>query len=177
MEESFTSILKRGADKGLLLGVYFCIMSVFMIAGENIPLLGLCSTVMMLGVPLLLYYFLRHTYVSQDGLTYHVTLWLEGIVIFTGGGLVLSLLIFCYLRWINPEFIPDQIDRMIEMYNSIDDPRTHEMANVLTTISDSRSYPSSRMFVAQIEVLIIASGLILSGITAFLVRLRTIRYN
>ncbi len=177
MEESLTSIFQRGADKGMVLGVYFCIMSVFMVAGESMPLFGLCSTVMMFGVPLVLYYFLRRTYVSQEGLSYQVNLWLEGVVIFACAGLILSFLIFCYLRWINPEFIPGQIDKMIDMYDSINDPRTHEMATLLRGIKDSRSYPSPHVFVAQLEVLIIASGLILSGIIAMLVRIRTIRKN
>ncbi|MDE6642772.1 MAG: DUF4199 domain-containing protein [Muribaculaceae bacterium] len=172
MEVTVRSIYRRGADNGLLLGLYFCIMFGFSIAGERVQAVGFVSTLMMLGVPFLVYRFLRKTYVEQHGLTQFSALWTQGIIAFAGGGLILAFVVFIYIRFIDPQIIVRQLDSLINVYTEADNQRADDMITVLTNMRDMHLYPSARDIVVQLELLSIFSGSILSMLMSLLVRMK-----
>ena len=82
------SIYRRGADDGLILGIYFSVMSILSMTTQNMPLLSLASLIMFLLVPFVLYRFLRKCYVAEHGLSQFSALWMLGILIVPFGSLI-----------------------------------------------------------------------------------------
>ena len=173
MEETVRSIYRRGADNGLLLGLYFCIIIGFSVDGERVQAVGFISTLMMLGVPFLVYRFLKKTYVEHRGLAQFSALWTQGIIAFAGAGLILAFVVFIYIRFVDPEIILRQLDNLIRIYTEVDNPRADDMITVLTNMRDMHLYPSARDIVVQLELLSIFSGSILSMLMSLLVRMKT----
>lgn len=172
MEERPKSIYRRGADNGMVLGLYFCVMFLSMALSGRVSLLGLLSSAMMFGVPFIIYYFLRKTYVEERGFTIYAALWMQGIIAFAGGGLFLAVMVYCYIRWIDTDFIANQVSMLIDVYGSVDNPRTREMVDIMRQIQSQGAYPSARDVVTQMELAIVFTGSILSMLMALLVRLR-----
>lgn len=174
MEQNERSIYRRGADNGLLLGLYFCIMFAFVVAGERVEAVGIVSTLMMFGVPFLVYRFLRKTFVEQRGLTMFSALWTQGIIAFAGAGLVLSLAVYIYIRFLDPGIVLRQVEKLIEIYSEANTPRAGEMLTVLQNMRDMHLYPSAREIIIQLELLSVFSGSILSMLMALLARMKGI---
>ena len=172
MEQNERSIYRRGADNGLLLGLYFCIMFAFVIIGERMEAVGIISTLMMFGVPFLVYRFLRKTFVEQRGLTMFSALWTQGIIAFAGAGLVLAVAVYVYIRFLDPDIVLRQVDKLIDIYSDADTPRADEMLTVLKNMRDLHLYPSAREIIIQLELLSIFSGSILSMLMSLLVRMK-----
>lgn len=172
MEQNERSIYRRGADNGLLLGLYFCIMFAFVVVGERVEAAGIVSTLMMFGVPFLVYRFLRKTFVEQRGLTMFSALWTQGIIAFAGAGLVLSVAVYVYIRFLDPDIVLRQVEKLIDLYSEANTPRADEMLTVLQNMRDMHLYPTAREIIIQLELLSVFSGSILSMLMALLVRMR-----
>lgn len=172
MEDKPKSIYRYAAEYGLWLGLCFCAMFLCMVWSEDISLLSPVATLLMLSVPVLTYIFLRRTYLHQHGLTMYAALWMEGIVMFALGGLMMVTMIYMYIRWIDPTLMERQVAMLIDVYKPIDTPRSRELTGILEAIRDNDAYPTARDVATQIELLTIFSGSILSMLMSLLVRLR-----
>ncbi len=172
MESQSKSVYLRGAENGIVLGLYFCVMFIAMVAGEKFVLPRLLSSVMMLCVPFLIYLFLRKTYIEEKGYTIYAALWMQGIVSFAGAGIILAVLVYAYLKWGDPEFIPRQVALLIDVYGNNNAPESQKLVKILREMQHRNYYPSPRSIISQLIMLSIFTGSILSMIVALIVRTR-----
>lgn len=161
---------KRGADQGFYFGIYLSVMFIASVAGTGMPLLGLAGMLMALGVPFIIFRFLRRTYIEEQYTSNLSALWMQGIVIFACGALIHSVIAIIYLKWIDPTFIINQIDRVIELYDNLDTPSATTVADTLRRIVSAGAVPSATAIVVEMVWLAIFSGSILSLLMSILVR-------
>ena len=102
------SIFRRAAEGGLTLGALFvCIFLAGSIAGT---LGSLLSLALMVYVPVFVYRRLKSTYFAAHGLMTFSGLWLEGILHFICGSVILALGTLVFLRWIAPDYLSAMVD-------------------------------------------------------------------
>lgn len=101
------SIFRRAAEGGVTLGALFvCIFLAGSVAGTIGSLLSLALIVY---VPVFVYRRLKSTYFAAHGLMTFSGLWLEGILHFICGAIILALGSLIFLRWIVPDYLPDMV--------------------------------------------------------------------
>ena len=83
-----SSPYRRGAVYGVPFGLYLTALFFAISYTFDIPLLGPVSFLLMLGVPFMIYGFLRRSFVEDRGTTIYSSLWMEGIAIFFFGGML-----------------------------------------------------------------------------------------
>lgn len=101
------SIFRRAAEGGVTLGALFvCIFLAGSVAGTVGSLMALALIVY---VPVFVYRRLKSTYFAAHGMMTFSGLWLEGILHFVCGAIILALGALIFLRWIMPDYLPDMI--------------------------------------------------------------------
>lgn len=169
------NIFHRGAEHGLIVGLYLILLSWMMLMGIDYGFMNLLSLAMLAGLPVMLFIMLRRTFVREQGRSLLSGLWLEGIASFICGSLIFALAAYAYLRWINPGFIVEQVSEAIRLYDSIDDEQAKEVVTVLKQIEKARAYPTPQQIVLQLGLFITFAGSILSLLTASFLKIRGFR--
>lgn len=116
MKSNNNQILYYAMQAGLVLGLFWTVKYLFVITGETHPLLSVTGTLLSFGTPLLLFYFLVK-YNSE---------WADGkmdfrhgvqfsILLFFFASLLESMVVLLHVKWINPLFIANIYDGMIEI--------------------------------------------------------------
>lgn len=172
MKERPKSVYRRGADDGIVLGVYFCVLFATVVISEKNEAMSLLTCLLMFGVLPLLFFFLWRSYRNDNYTTTYSALWMEGIVGFAGGGLILATGVYCYIRFLDPLFLQRQFDMMIDVYGNVDNPRTREMVDILRTMKEYNIYPRPRDILVQLILMTVFTGSLASMLTALLVKLR-----
>lgn len=117
------ALFRRGADDGFLLGLYFSALFFAMVYSMAVPLLSMAALALMAGVPVVIYKFLRRSYVAEYGTTRFSALWMQGIVTFFCGSLILALVSFVFMRWIEPDYIESVMRQVVEVYGGASWPQ------------------------------------------------------
>lgn len=169
-----SSPYQLGARRGASLGLALCVMFFAGIYSEAVPLLGIVSALIFIGVPFWIYRCLRSTYVADKGLTALSGLWMQGIVIFGGGSVILALVSTVYMKWVEPDFVINMIYRAIDTYSSIDDPQSEQVAEVLQRMVDAHAVPTASSIAMEIVWLSIFSGSMVSLLMALLAKMRSV---
>ena len=99
VNQEIQSPYKRGGDDGLTFGAYLTVMFFSGIFSQYIPGANLVSSLMMLGVPAVTYFYLRRYFIKERGRLTVSALWMHGIVTFACGSLLAAFLMFIYMRW------------------------------------------------------------------------------
>ncbi len=175
MRSERKSVFRRGADDGLYFGIYLAVLFFFMAYSMRVPFLGLLSFVMIIGVPVLTYKFLRRYYVSEHGLLRFSALWMHGIVIFFCGSLILALVAYLFFRWIQPGFMLTQVEYMIGVYRATDWAQGQELADLLQEIVDNDMLPKPNWISMEMVFTGTFSGSMLSVLMALLVMARRVK--
>lgn len=170
MSELKLSVYKRGGDDGFVFGIYLVVMFFATAYSMAVPFAGLLSTLMMLAVPVVMYRFLRRTYVAFGGKLTFSELWLQGIVTFFCGGLISGLVAVVFMRWIQPDFIVSQANAAIKIWEESGLPQGQEMADVLRKAIEQKMIPSSIQLVIEMLWLQVFSGSILSIVLSLIIR-------
>lgn len=169
------NIYARGADDGFWLGVYFSALFGLTVTAMSVPLVNIIVGAMVLGVPFLTYFFLRRTHVAAHGMTVFSALWMQGIVMFACGCIILGLVIFVYLRWIDPAFMSRVLQAGLDYYSRLPGEGAKEMYDQLRMIADSNAIPTPLNMAMGWMWLGMFSGSLLSMLVAAVVRLRKVR--
>lgn len=109
------SIFRRAAEGGVTLGAIF--VCIFLLETVPNPLAGLFALGLMIYVPFAVYRKLKSTYFAAHGLMTYAGVWLEGILLFVFGSIILAFGSFLYMRWIVPGYLPaltGQVSAFIE---------------------------------------------------------------
>lgn len=163
---------QRGARYGAYFGLYLTFMFFAFAFAPMVPMLSVVSLVLMAGVPVLIYIFLRRSYIDDYCKTVFSSLWMEGIAIFFCGSLISSLVAVAYMTWINPGYINGLVDTLIASYNAVDWDRGKEFADILERARAQHLIPSPVQLAVDMIWLIVFSGSILSMLMALLVQAR-----
>ena len=170
------SPFRRGADDGLLMGVLLVI--VFFTGSQSFryTLASDLTPILMLGgVPLLTYFLLRRSYIRDNGMTLFSSLWMQGIVTFFCGSLILAMFMYCFMRWIEPDFMRETVAHIAEFYDSMpDNPQGKEIALVFHTMLDENMFPSAISVAVESIWLGVFSGSLLSMLAAIAARARRV---
>lgn len=163
------SPFRRGADNGFLLGIYISVLYICMLLSSKVPVLNIVTLTMMLAVPVIVYFLLRRDRVAPGGMPTLGALWVDGLITFLCGGLIGSLVMFVYLRWIEPDFIISNLEQTVEMLKDAPDASGRELADEMQTAIDSGFSVSPIMFAMSMLWLAATSGSILSLIVSAIV--------
>ncbi len=168
------SPFRRGADNGFILGIYLSVMFIFSALNLSVPFAGLVSLVMALSVPAIIYIFLRRSFVKDYGLTIFSSLWMQGIVAFFCGTLIMALTAYIYMQWISPDFLIEQMTAAIDSYKSLDHEQSRKAAEILQKIIDNNLIPTPIQIAIQMIWLGVFTGSLLSIIVSLLVQARKV---
>lgn len=170
------SPFRRGADDGFLMGIMLVVVFISGSLSFRYPLAATLSPILMIaGVPLLTYILLRRSYVKDNGLTLFSSLWMQGIVTFFCGTLILAIVMYGYMRWYNPEFMREMVGYMADFYDSMpENPKGHEVSQIFHTMLDEDLFPSAINVAIESIWLGVFSGSILSMLVAIAVRARKV---
>ncbi len=160
---------RRGADNGFLLGIYISVLYVCMLQSSRVPLLNIAAMAMIVAVPVVTYFLLRRDRVAPGGMPTLGALWVDGLITFLCGGLIGSLVMFVYLRWIEPDFIISNLEQTIELLNDAPDASGRELAREMRTALDSGFSVSPIFFAMSMLWMAGASGSVLSLIVSAIV--------
>lgn len=172
---TYRSPYRRGAHDGLTFAIYLTVMFFASIYATGVAMLSLLVILMMIGVPFVIYYYLRRAYVEDYGMTQMSALWMHGIMIFLCASLLSGAVEVIWLRWVQPTFIVDQLHSVIELYEGSGWDRGEEMAEVLRRMIDNQLVPSAISIVMEMIWLSVFTGSLLSALLALLVRARPVR--
>lgn len=175
MPYSQPSPYRRGAEDGLTFAVYLTVMFFASIYTTRIAMLSLLAIAMMLGVPFVIYRYLRRAYVADRGTTIMSALWMHGIMIFLCGSMLAGAVEVVWLRWIDSSYIIEQLHAIVELYSDSGWERGEEMAEVIQRMIDNSLVPSAISIVMEMIWLSVFTGSLLSALIALLVRARPVR--
>lgn len=170
MEKDQTNIYRRGADNGFLLGILFIVLFASMVMSEYLAFLSLIMAALFLSVPFVMFIFLRNSCRKAGYVREYLELWVEGIVTFACGGIILAMAVYVFMKFIDPEYIVRQVDTLLEVYRDIDDGRSREVVDLLKLIKENNAYPTPRMISVQLFMTTCFTGSILSMAIALLVK-------
>ena len=169
------SIYTYGANDGLKMGIYLSVMFLLQCIGTGNLMLMSLGTLMMLCIPMAAYILLRKAYRDSGGHSTFSAIWLHGILMFLLGSLILALVIYIYLRFVNPRFLSDTLSTLIDAYSEIDSPQTSQLTDMLTTIKQQNLLPSPIQYAFSMIWTCGFFGSILSMLLALIVRAIPIR--
>lgn len=168
------NIYARGADDGFWLGLYLCALFFVCTLSLTATWLNVVAFGLIVGVPPLIYFFLRRTHVAAHGMTVFSALWMQGIVTFACGCLILGAVSFVYLRWVDPDLIRRALLQAIEVYESTPGEAAEAMASELKMISNAKAILAPLNVAFGWMWLGMFSGSLLSMLMAGVVKLRRV---
>jgi hypothetical protein len=166
------TIYERAARYGVWFGVWFTVLFALSVVSMHVPLLNIVAMMMALMVPYFAFRFQRKTFVDSHGLSSFSAIWLQGILSFAGGSLILCATSYVYMRWMNPDFILDTVRMGIDFYNNdAMGEAGAEIADQLQMMVDLKLLPQPVTVSVMWLWLGLFSGLLLSLVLAMAVRL------
>lgn len=171
------SIFERAASYGLWMGLYFTALFLLSVGAIRIGILNIVVLTMALFVPYLIYKQLRRTHIEAHGLETFSAIWMQGILTFACGSIILCLTSYIFMRWCYPSFIHDIFQLALDFYESQSDPASADMAEELRAVVDRRMYPTASTVAIMYLWFGTFSGSVLSMILASIVRLRKVNSN
>lgn len=159
-------VYRPAAENGLVFGAYLSLLVVLALQVKNAPVLSLAVLLMMLCVPVVIYMFVRRGVIAAAGTARFADTALHGISTFIFGTLIMSVVMYVYLRFIDPGYVPDTMRDMVAVLSHSSDTADLDMARQLSAFLQSGNIPSAIQMVIPIAVLSIASGSVLSLIIA-----------
>lgn len=168
----YASPYKEGADQGFLFGIYLSVMFVLWVLAAQVPVLMLIMLAMAACVPLVIYRFLRRTFLTQNGFPTVMSMWVQGITIMICAALICGVLVIVWFKWIDPGFMAGQLQRVIDLYDATQDPSLAETARLSRLILENHALPSAGTWTLSMWLFTVFSGSILSCLMALLVKAR-----
>lgn len=170
MTQQSKSPYRRGARQGILFGMYLTAMFVLSIYSGSIALLGLLFLILIIGVPFVIHRMLRESYVADGGYTTFSSLWMQGIMIFACGALLSTLVALIYFKLINPTYISDQLQGIVDAYNTTKAEALQQYAQTAKLMLENKAVPSAGTWVMAMFWFIIFTGSLLSSVISAIVR-------
>jgi len=166
MENSKKSIYQRAGEWGVPFGLYMSCAAVCSIFADWFMPLHLLFLVLLLGMPVVTYYFQRRKFIEDDGFTEYAGLWMLGIMLYILGTLLCSFIVFLVLQYGRPGFVYEQAQAAIEVYNQMPQMKDSEMLRVLQLAIDKKALPTPIELVMSVFWFVTFAGSLVSAATA-----------
>ena len=156
------------------MGLYMSVAFVLQAVALGRPsMLSLLSSAMVLGTPVLAYVLMRRGYREHPAQRQFSTVWMHGITIFLCGSLILGLVQYAYMRFVQPAFMADMVHMVAETYKSMPGDEYRHMGTVMQNIIDKHMLPSPIAFAFSMMWMVSFAGSVLSLLLAAVVRMTT----
>ena len=118
MEKNNTQkgIVQFAMEAGAYMGLYFVVKFIFAVLSLNYPFCNVVSTIMLLFVPLVVFFMMRRFSNQNEGGSYFSQLWMMGILLFFFASLISGLAQYIYYVYINPEYIKSQLSAAVTLF-------------------------------------------------------------
>lgn len=163
---------RRGADDGFIFGLYLTVMFFASILSGGAAMLTMLSGVMMVGVPVVIYLFMRSYHRALGAAGSFAMLWMQGVVIFFCGMLIAGVALVVYMRWINPDFVVDQLTAIASLKDVAPGSQLELAAETARRMIDANFIPSAMDIVVEMLMLAIVTGSLLSMMLSGIFALR-----
>lgn len=164
-------IVHNGARGGLILGLVFLVLFYASVYGINNFLLSLVGIAAFFAVPLIAFRIMRYSYAAGGCRMQFAGVWLEGILMFLFGAMILSVGAYVFFRWIDPDYIMRMLRIYVDMSekNGVSDGLTDAARQIL----EINYMPKPIDMIMSIIWAVGFSGSILSLILTPIVRMRS----
>ena len=175
MDNNNKSVYAVGARQGLWAGVWFSAIFLLQTMFNTSLFALLCANLMALAVPIILYSLLRNRYRAGGCEASFSEVWMHGIMIFICGSVIMALVSYVFLRFVDPDFLYRETGKLVEMYRSLDNATTSQIADTLEEMRAQKLLPSAIQSAFSFLWIGGFTGSILSLIEAALVKAFTRR--
>lgn len=172
--EQKKSIYQRAAEWGIPFGLYLACAGTTSIFADWFAPLSFLFMALLLGTPLVVYWFQRRKFIEDSGFGEYASLWMLGILLFILGSVVASFIIYLILQYVRPDFMYDQARMVIDAYSKMPEMKDSDLLRVLQRMVNERLLPSPIETVFNAFWFTTFGGSLLSAITALFAR-RTYR--
>ena len=156
-------VYREGANKGVIVGVYLSVIFLCAVLSDYVPLLSLVAILLMLGVPFFIYK--KYQRVADFS-----SLWMLGIALFLGGSLICSLVTYATLEYALPDYIYNQAEKALELYQQMPQIKDSELTKYIKTAIENGLLPTPIEFAIEMLWLTSFSGSMLSLLLAAIIR-------
>ncbi len=163
---------RYGIDRGWVFGVYFAAMFFTWAGASQMPVLVMLTVALAVFFPCMVYMLLRRLYLAHRGNIQVTTLWISGISAIVCGSLICAALMMVYFKWINPTFLIDQLQQMVELYRTTGDPSLAEAARLSEQMIEYHHVPPASTWTLAMWLFTVSSASLLAGLMAVLARAR-----
>jgi len=129
MQQDKSQLINFAMNCGFILGGFWIFKYIFLIGASSLPFLGFINSLLSLGTPLLLFYFLvkyKNNIVKGPVNFWHGVQF--SIMLFFFSALMETIIVLVHILWIDPAYISTTYANMIEMAQSLPiDQRAVEM--------------------------------------------------
>jgi len=165
------SVTARGAEDGLVMGAYLSVLVLASMLTAQMPWLAFVAIALMLGVPFVTYRMICRGMDRGFRTTQHFAAsWMHGITIFIFGSLIMGVVMYVYLRFINPDYIASNWRLTIAVLNADTSGQSAETARALARMYDEKMLPSAIQMSFAMMWLVAFTGSILSLLLTALAR-------
>ena len=169
--------LQTAARCGLLTGIAAAVAIAATFYSFGRPLMLVIAVAGYVGVPVILWRALSSVMGRTDGEASFAHLWRTGTLTMAAGGLVLAILAFVFLKWIDPGFLAGLIEHINRIYTDLGTAEaTEKLAELNRTIREN-GMPTAAGVALQMFVSTVLSGTIAAIVMAALLRARAGRYR
>lgn len=172
MEGKPKTIFRRAADEGAVMGGYFILLFAALVSSPTSMLMQAIALGMIAATPFVAYRMIRKTFVTYGKMLTFSAIWLEGILMFICGSILLAFGSFIFFRFISPSFISGQILLMADTYSASDSQSLREIADTFRKMIDLHMIPRPIEVSMSLAWLGSFSGSVVSFIIAGIVKAR-----
>ena len=171
MEKNNTQkgIVQFAMEAGAYMGLYFVVKFIFAVLSLNYPFCNVVSTIMLLFVPLVVFFMMRRFSNQNEGGSYFSQLWMMGILLFFFASLISGLAQYIYYVYINPEYIKSQLSAAVTLLESLNMTSDPSLLEAVKTGLEQGNIPSPMAVVIQQMWVNVFFGSLLSAVMAWLV--------
>lgn len=161
MEENNSQLLEYTMRAGLLLGIFWSLKYLLTIFGMNNPIINSIGTLLSLGTPVLLFYFLvkYNREWLDDKMRYGQGVRFS-ILLFFFASILEAMVVFVHVRWIDTAFIANLFGNLIEMAETLALSKTLTAQLAEQPLPDPFSYTFSNVIMADVFLGLVLSLLI-----------------
>jgi len=136
------SLYRCAAYWGIPFGLTLSIIAVGTIFSDKMALLPMLVMLLMLSLPWLLYRYQRRYMKLTAGQAPFAALWMLGIVVCLCGALIASLVAYCAIEFIRPDYLYEQAAQVIDAYGKVPQLANDQFIDVLKKAVAQNALPS-----------------------------------
>lgn len=154
-------IITVAAENGATLGLYLILLAVFSGLSSKFALATLLVWVGTIGLPFYLYRLMRSHYVETGFGLSVVELWSQAVLSFMLGSLLQAVAVYVLLRFAAPNFMAEQLQTAIDIFESLGTPTGDNYARALVEHRATFGVPTASQMAANLILLNTFCGAVL----------------